>query len=308
MDENPDPPKEGPEPPKSDAPVKAPQIVNGVKTGKPDSDTALDEMKREMSAFETTILKWTRVNVGAVIATGLFVSLQWYEMRSGGNDTHKLAEAAFTQAQAMEIAANAQRAQAVSGIEALQKADAALNASIDASRLDQRAWVGIGQLTALPEPFHAGDNATITVSFKNTGKTPARNAVVVVIKDPVPTGRSPVFSYRGEKAARFGLQPPNLDSFVRMSVAKSRSTGEDRPLTPELLESLVSRRVILYLHGQIVYEDIFDRWHWVTFCYFLRNPEGAISFGACAEHNDTGDGQNPTYHPAVPAVAWPPAN
>lgn len=174
-------------------------------------------------------------------------------------------------------------------------------------RLDQRAWVGIDMLTVHPDRIRVGDQAFVNIAFKNTGRTPARNLLATVVKEPLVPGISPKFFYESEKTARYGLLPPNGDDFISLSIANNVATGRDMPMDDGVLNALSSGRTILYFHGQLSYTDIFDHLHWTTFCYFLRNIDTSPSFGACQEHNDAGDGKIPQYRqPKAPSL-WPPS-
>ena len=181
----------------------------------------------------------------------------------------------------------------------------ALESSIETFRNDQRAWIGVEIIEAHPPTINVGDPAYITFAFKNTGKTPARNVRATITKDPVQTGIRPDFTYARERTARYGILPPNGSAHVTLSVANSISTGDLRPIIPPILTALVNGTIIYYIHGFVLYGDIFDREHWMTICYFARSFPGPISFGACGEHNDTGDGTDPSYAP-ITGIEWPP--
>jgi hypothetical protein len=57
----------------------------------------LADAEKKMNGFERSTLRWTRASFVVIFFTGLFIALQWREMRNGGIDTHKLAEAAKKQ-------------------------------------------------------------------------------------------------------------------------------------------------------------------------------------------------------------------
>jgi len=69
---------------------------------KPATEADLQEVERKMSGFERSTLRWTRSSFFIVLATAIFIALQWIEMRSGGSDTHDLAVAAGKQADRMK--------------------------------------------------------------------------------------------------------------------------------------------------------------------------------------------------------------
>lgn len=69
---------------------------------KPATEADLDKVEKRMSGFEQSTLRWTRASFMVVLATALFICLQWLEMRSGGKDTHDLTTAASEQAKKMK--------------------------------------------------------------------------------------------------------------------------------------------------------------------------------------------------------------
>lgn len=177
--------------------------------------------------------------------------------------------------------------------DAAKAASDSIKATQAAMRLDQRAWVGIGQLSAVPESFHVNDKASVSVGFNNTGKTPAKNLMLTIVLVPVNRGERPKFSYTSVNPVPYGLLPPNGENHVSLSISKNKFTGEAWIITPELFKPLVSGDIRPCFHGYMIYEDIFGNPHWMTFCYFLDELPGPVKFGACHEHNSTGDGKTP---------------
>jgi hypothetical protein len=169
----------------------------------------------------------------------------------------------------------------------------ALDASIEASRLDQRAWISLGFIGTNPETFHVGDKPYINVSLKNTGKTPAKHLSTLVVMTRIEKDEEPTFSYDGIEAVPYGVLPPGGNTFTSLDILKDKTTGERVALTAPLLNSLVSQGVLIVVHGKVSYEDIFTKHHWLTFCYALINLPGPATFISCRKHNDTGDGDPP---------------
>lgn len=116
-------------------------------------------------------------------------------------------------------------------------AERSLNASIESYRLDQRAWMGIGKLEAVPLVPEAGKPLRIEVTFRNTGKTPAKNIRGASVVDPA-LNRRPNFSYSADAIFRYGLMSPGGEGHATLRPVRSRSTGQERPLTTELLDAL----------------------------------------------------------------------
>ncbi len=184
----------------------------------------------------------------------------------------------------------------------IEQSRATLEAGSAASRVDQRAWVGIGQLIPRPDVFKVGKPAHVNVGITVKGKTPARDIETYTYIDPAPDGSPPPFSYGARGHVFLGVLFPDNERFVVLPIS---AVGED-VLSAATLQSLIKGDVFLYVHGQIFYKDIFGRDHWTTFCQCVMNYEGPVNFGTCTEHNDEGDGRIPKYTPN-PLTKWPPA-
>jgi hypothetical protein len=133
---------------------------------KPATEADLDKVEKRLSGFERSTLRWTRASFGVVLATAVFICLQWLEMRSGGKDTHDLAVAAKSQAEntAKQIPKlDASIAQASRLAAATEQANQNV---LDADR----PWIGIAiEVTN----FEADQTPTKTLTLVNSGKRPA---------------------------------------------------------------------------------------------------------------------------------------
>lgn len=154
------------------------------------------QIKKEMSRFERSTLRWTRASSIVILATAAFICLQWLEMRSGGKDTHDLAVQAKRQADKVEdmsdaadkirkasegmvsqeekIADNAKNALDASN----RNSRAALDATVAASRISEKAYVTIGRpdgtVAEILWPKEETGKAGLMVYFHNNGRLPAK--------------------------------------------------------------------------------------------------------------------------------------
>jgi hypothetical protein len=99
VSEQPQPSTKGTAPGDGSPGVQIPQPQSAL-PGQPTANAQLTEVERELSSFERSTLRWTRATTGIVLATGIFIGLQWNEMKSGSVDTGHLVEAAKKQAAA----------------------------------------------------------------------------------------------------------------------------------------------------------------------------------------------------------------
>lgn len=245
----------------------------------------------------TSSTDWLIVILTAVIAGTSY--LQWREIRSGSTDTHLLAQAADTQAKKMGNMSDAadkirdaaqgmvtqeQRLadNAKQSLDANNKqSGAVLGQTISASRLDQRAWIGIE--TSVVAQFDETKPLKISLTYFNSGKSPARKVrssggyrlTRDSIDGPLPEDvRNLVLALKPATAippqGRYMVTVPNDDS--------------KNPLRNEFA-ALKSRIAHVYFFGEIQYEDISGSTHTTTFCTYLSDPE-AKTMAFCPDFND----------------------
>lgn len=77
-----------------------PERVQPLNTApaKPSASQNFQKVEKELSVFEQSTLRWARTAVIMSALAAIFVSAQWYEMHTGGRDTHNLAASAGNQA------------------------------------------------------------------------------------------------------------------------------------------------------------------------------------------------------------------
>jgi hypothetical protein len=161
------------------------------------TEADLEQVKEQMSGFERSTLRWTMASFIVILATALFIALQWHEMHAGGQDTHDLAVAAGKQADAGGKQADrmkdfadrmkdqADRTKELAEQAKVQAAAAQKSADIahDALTRSARPWVGVDSVR-LTEPIgfiQAGDpkdptyfvSGSIEITIKNYGSSPA---------------------------------------------------------------------------------------------------------------------------------------
>lgn len=159
-------------------------------------------------------------------------------------------------------------------------------------RIDQRAWIGLDYIDAVPNNPEVGKTFGAKGAIKNTGKTPARNLVIYSIIEPVDAGKRPNFSYEGIPKIIGGFLPPNGRAFLPVNVLVDLTLPERPPaiFTQKQMDLFQGEKFGIYAHGRIEYEDIFGNPHWITYCSYIPNPLiGGFAF--CAEHNETDDYQ-----------------
>ena len=290
MDEKTQSSSESTETSKGAPPVQVPEQL-GTLPEQPATQEQLAKVKQEMNAFERSTLRWTRANFGVLGVTGLFICLQWYEMRSGSGDTAKLAQAAVDQAtalklqtQRMETLAGASTIQAGASFDAANAAKSAADTAIqslrrntEAFKLDEQARIKLaigdhGWKMPLP-----GSPLVATYHYSNIGKTQAE---VIGIDKHVAV----IPFQKNVDALTFppSLPDPNPSETILVTSDERIISAIDYSF-PSLLRSEVQNGTRLIVSwGCIEYRDIFSEVHWADFCNVLQAPPNDTLFATCA--------------------------
>jgi hypothetical protein len=124
------------------------------------------EVKREMNDFERSTIRWARVAVLLSGAAALFICLQWYEMHTGGADTHDLAVAAGKQADAAKALADQAKAQT-------EKMDKLIKeATAQATATGQQARASMAASLTQQKQLEVTDRARIRVEITGNRDIP----------------------------------------------------------------------------------------------------------------------------------------
>jgi hypothetical protein len=278
--------------------IQSPEPINSPKTTQPNTNDEFQEVKRELSGYERSTLKWTRAIVGVNVLTCLFIFLQWHamrgqlrEMKSGSGDTHTLAVEAKAQAEKMSnvsdaankiqraahdmviqdqrIADNAQSALNASN----RQSKASLDATISDFKRDQRAWVGVGQYSI--QAFDNKNPFKLVIPFVNSGKTPAvltERGVNYALVDHFVDGPPPDITYKFDKASAIAPQ-----GIFAVNISNSA--------VPAAYDAINNGNLFLYFMGEFRYHDIYSPdVHTTDFCLYYDRTAKIMAF--CPNGND----------------------
>lgn len=156
-----------------------------------------------------------------------------------------------------------------------------LDASIKASRLDQRAWVGVKSIEMFP--MEAGKPLKMDIKFSNSGKTFAldvRQAGILRLTD------KPLSDVAPEDRESLDKQPRQVPTLVTLapdgeSIIPCASLA---PINEEMITAINTGKVHVYLVGEIGYTDVFKQWH--TTRFFQHYVPAEQKFMAEQAHND----------------------
>jgi len=279
----------------ANGPPAAPEIAVRVTNPQGNHDTAKNgedtaRKRKPMTIFEVWVVILTAVAILVAGATGVVLWLTLIEIRNGGTDTHTLAEAAKKQADKAEtISSSTQQAAAAMDTsnsqakdalgKTLRQSKAALDSTIAASRLDQRAWIGSGDL-ALDSP-EVGSVAHAHVTWLNTGKTFAKG----VIANTHLTFRQEIVASEFELAKLVdSADSPAQSIGILFPGIRSASVVDAHIPVVEIDGTRIMSDWYTYLWGEVTYFDVFAKPHQTRFCGYRKGMKG--DFWQCPFHND----------------------
>lgn len=240
----------------------------------------------------TSFIKWNLIfDALLVIATFTSVgiaSCQWRVMKEQSDTMVAQTKAAFQQVSAakssLKIANDAMEDNRKSGIEQSERAEKALNATLENFRAEQRAWVGLKLITrgslGIEGPFiQEGQKLDAKICILNSGKSLARKVKISMTAQDVPAGVDPIKKQRTSGFSNIGVMQPEFMDFLTPPTIPAEGVA-----TKSFIENITSGRKVIYLTGKITYEDTFQRPHFSTFCLQLR-PD-LSGFTACPFYNE----------------------
>lgn len=270
---------------------------------KPATEADLEQVKKQMSGFERSTIRWTRASFVVILATGVFIGLQWHEMHTGGKDTSALAQAAQDQAAALKLQVEEMKKQGN------DTHDLALAAKTQAERLqdlvhenqrtlattkhnfiaDERPYVWLS--TMLASDVKPNERIRVDVWYANFGKTPAirqkgnTSMIVAQGKDitPMIDEYFRVMHRKGIVGGSEIMLPPGIpadptQSKAWHSILSDQIIGDQK--TADTIKGTTGSFAVV---GMIVYEDSSGNHYATDFC-LMNLAGGALSY--CPAHNE----------------------
>jgi hypothetical protein len=154
------------------------------------------------------------------------------------------------------------------------------------AHLDQRAWMGMESMDGTPVQYpETGKQFGVKIVFRNSGKTPAKNILMwsgVEIFPSVPHVNDMCVIARTKEESKTVLAP-NATYTIPLEMTQGKALDHNWE------QALSAKGGFIYTYGCVLYEDIFERRHWFTYCARASKT----GFQACKTYNDTGDGDPP---------------
>lgn len=225
----------------------------------------------------------------SLIASGVSICQTWIT-RQSVQISKNSADAAYLAAMAavnqVRLAQQANELSEISSASAARQSRAALQASIDAARTDQRAWLTIGTIKI--DPPQDGSKLRISASIINKGRT-----VALDVKYPGIIAVQPPSNIAG-----FGLK--EIKELMSLKgVQEIRSPTVLFPDTPREIEFKIQQPLAsgwaalinaftlrVYVFGDINYKDVAGRQHFTRFCdIYSPGGNGNSVFQECGMYN-----------------------
>lgn len=151
-------------------------------------------------------------------------------------------------------------------------------ASTRALEIDERAWVSADSWGKVV--FEPGKDFQTEITFRNTGKSPAKNVQIWSHLRPIAKGDVPNFDVAEGPPGSQGLMPPKGEFHRPIFGAVTGRSG----LSAGGFNSIASGAETVFVFGIVRYEDVFGFKHWATFC--SRFEPLSRQFEICETHNE----------------------
>ena len=229
----------------------------------------VEDVENRIGRAERSMIRLTAAIAFFALCSVVVGILQWNamsgqlgEMKSGSTQTDRLISAAT--GIAGSIAESIHKADAARESSEIQS-KRALDVSIAASRIDQRAWFGIKEIT-LANPLVIGKSVQISIIGLNTGKTPTLDLSLTEVRvgpSETDTSRDFIFSIPDREV----VAPNNTDVFYATVKYSDDS-----------IKAIMAATIRIYIHGILEYRDVFGSPHRTTFCayYPTDGPDSAV--------------------------------
>ena len=172
-----------------------------------------------------------------------------------------------------------------------QSSRASVAAIQEQMKIDQRAWVGMLAVTDVS--FNKTDGLLATISFLNSGKTPASNVELckgyrlseVPLSGPTPEDIKGIGGCGPGKA--IGPQGKFNIGWGHAWPAEPTTTAQHQGLSEFLAkyQAIKDKKLFAYFFGTIKYDDAFANRRETDFCIFLADPDKP-QIGGCDTFND----------------------
>jgi hypothetical protein len=160
----------------------------------------------------------------------------------------------------------------------INSATAATKDSLGATKVDQRAWVGLGDTTLLMR--YGKTKIGMTMNLDNTGKTPASIDAIDIKVTAVDAASNRRTLLTAKHIGSRSLAPSGHETLTIL---------ESKPLSDADFGSLVNRRTRHEFAVVVRYRDVFGDAHHTNICKAIEGSASDMSFGSTFASCDPND-------------------
>jgi len=255
-------------------------------------------IEERMTKFEKSSIRLAWVAIGISTLAACFMCLQWWEMHTGGKDTHDLAVAAENQAGWMETFASKMQTQADRTKELADRMkDQADETKSIAEQTGQvanianetlsadRAWIGFN--TFQIDRFEPKQTIKATILLLNTGRSPAMSVRAGLGELYFKAASTKDWQDAAISEAIQGVElrpqpsiPPQGGLPIHL---ESRN-----PLPIETYDNIRNGTFKYLLDGRSEYRDVYGKQQWIRFCVSIQfvHPDDPVTWAFCDAGND----------------------
>jgi hypothetical protein len=216
--------------------------------------------------------------MSAVAQAGI-TGWQAWEAKKGGDKMEIQVERIVSAASQIASSADKSNVQSKWALEkTLGVARESLDLSLQAHRVDQRAWLSFSDYKQDAEA--AVGKARVVVSILNTGKTPALNAASISSYGFLPTEPQEVVGTPEGWNHVSSVFPGRAYSGLAISL--------DSFPTGPIIEAYKQKQLHLYIRTLTCYRDVSGNTHWVKTCAWHTSGQALGTFTFCPTGNDSG--------------------
>lgn len=152
--------------------------------------------------------------------------------------------------------------------------------SVDITKNEQRAWVGMSRYEMIPPgPIKANVSYTIRPVIANDGRTPGFNIDYRFALETRPDDLPPTFQYFAQKGMSALMLPSQLMAGLDVTTPK---------FPDDFIKNLETGKEHIYIFGRVTYDDVFKSPHTTTTCavYLPQYGTFATPGGECGAYNN----------------------
>jgi hypothetical protein len=151
-----------------------------------------------------------------------------------------------------------------------------MQGQLDSMEVDQRPWLGVSSVVAVPDIISPGKDFTARITIKNTGRSPASKWAFIGGPRLVIQEATKFESIRLQHGRDAGFLPPNGEFTIDVGL-------DGKALTGSLVKRIMSKQDIIYLFARTDFIDNLNKKRCLHIC--MQYGPDVKRFGYCPDAN-----------------------